>query len=332
MTIRSGTRSRQPPRKPWSLERLIHSRSLALSNALDLSTKSSYSSHLNSYLEFCHIHTFPVEPTEDTFSFYIIYMSHHIEPRSVNSYLSGICNELEVYYPNIRKIRTSRIVSCSLKGCKRMLSNPIKCKRALTTDDLLLVCQSLQSSTHHDDRLFLTQLLTGFHALMRLGELVWPDQTHLRDTRKLSLRHLVDITDSSYSFLLPSHKADAFFEGNRILVHTTLRTPHALPAFTSYLRSRDHLFPCRPELWLQSNGSIPTRSWFIACLKYFFPHDVAGHSLRSGGATFLAECGAPPSLIQAAGRWTSEAWQAYIRKHPLLMNSLLFAQCPPALS
>ncbi|CAL1702703.1 unnamed protein product [Somion occarium] len=47
--------------------------------------------------------------------------------------------------------------------------------------------------------------------------------------------------------------------------------------------------------------------------------------MRSGGATFLAEQGTPPSLIQAAGRWTSDAWQAYIRKHPLLLNVFLFA-------
>jgi len=38
--------------------------------------------------------------------------------------------------------------------------------------------------------------------------------------------------------------------------------------------------------------------------------------MRSGGATSLAAAGVPPAQIQAIGRWTSTAWQRYIRKHP----------------
>ena len=37
------------------------------------------------------------------------------------------------------------------------------------------------NSTSHDDLLFVTQLLVGFFALMRLGELTYPDDAKLRD-------------------------------------------------------------------------------------------------------------------------------------------------------
>jgi len=40
-------------------------------------------------------HSFPVEPTPDTLSFYAIYMAHYIKPNLVSSYLLGICNQLE---------------------------------------------------------------------------------------------------------------------------------------------------------------------------------------------------------------------------------------------
>ncbi|KJA20154.1 hypothetical protein HYPSUDRAFT_43523 [Hypholoma sublateritium FD-334 SS-4] len=46
--------------------------------------------------------------------------------------------------------------------------------------------------------------------------------------------------------------------------------------------------------------------------------------MRAGGATSLAEHAVSPTLIQAMGRWSSEAFQIYVRKHPVLLHALLF--------
>jgi len=48
--------------------------------------------------------------------------------------------------------------------------------------------------------------------------------------------------------------------------------------------------------------------------------------MRAGGATALAESGAPPSIIQATGCWASEAFWIYIRKNPTLIQGLLHAR------
>ena len=48
--------------------------------------------------------------------------------------------------------------------------------------------------------------------------------------------------------------------------------------------------------------------------------------MRAGGATFLAELGTPPSLIQARGRCSSDAFLIYIRKNPALLINLITAQ------
>ena len=103
--------SRQPHREPWTFDRLVHERSIALGLSIDNSSHLTYTSALNSYLSFCKIHNFPIEPTEETLSFFVVYMSTHIKPDSVNSYLPGICNQLEVYFPNVRKNRNSILVS-----------------------------------------------------------------------------------------------------------------------------------------------------------------------------------------------------------------------------
>jgi hypothetical protein len=132
------------------------------------------------------------------------------------------------------------------------------------------------SSPSYDDLLFAALILTCFHALMGLGELVFPDKKILRNYRKISLRHSVAITPSQYSFFLPSHKGDRFFEGNTILIQKLQTPTDPYNPFLSYLNSRVNRFPIHPELWLTSRGNVPTRHWFLSRLRRFFPKEIAG--------------------------------------------------------
>jgi hypothetical protein len=308
------------------MERLVNERSISLGYSLDASSFSTYTSALNSYLTFCNLHGLPVEPTPDTLSFYVVFLSTYIKPDSINSYLSGICRQLEPFFPDVRHNRNSMLVSRTMTGCMRRFGTPVKRKTPLSHADLLLILDSMVSAPSHDDLLFAAIIFTGFHALMRLGELVFPDKKALRNYRKISLRLSVSILPSQYSFFLPSHKGDRFFEGNTILVQKlkTMTDPHA--PFSAYLNSRDHCFPLHPELWLTSRGCVPTRHWFLTRLRRLFPKNIAGHSMRSGGATSLAEAGADLATIQAIGRWSSDAFRAYIRKNPVLIHAVIFGR------
>jgi hypothetical protein len=185
------------------------------------------------------------------------------------------------------------------------------------------VAQQYRLSTSYNDKLFIALLLTGFHGLMRLGELVWPDHKARQDYRKIILRNSVHLDQGSFQFYLPGHKADRFFEGNEVVIQATTCADDPVSPFITYTTDRDRQFPFQPELWLKEDGSIPTRSWFIRCLRRHFPADIGGHSLRAGGATALAEAGIAPHLIQAIGRWTSEAFYIYIRRHPTLLAALV---------
>jgi hypothetical protein len=92
------------------MTRLIHKRVIALANDIDKTTLSNYSSALNSYISFTTTHNLPIEPTPNTLSFYIVYMSYYINPRSVATYLSRISQQLEPYFPTVREARNSSIV------------------------------------------------------------------------------------------------------------------------------------------------------------------------------------------------------------------------------
>ncbi|THH06050.1 hypothetical protein EW146_g9736 [Bondarzewia mesenterica] len=301
--------SRQPLREAWTKERLERERAIAIGFSLERSSRSAYTSSLNSYITFCRLHDFPLDPTSDTLSFYVVYMCHHIQPRSVESYLSGICNQLEPFFPHVRAIRKSSLVVRSLRGCKKRMGSSPNRKRPLTRSDLgsLAVCYTESSS--HDDLLFLALVTSGFHALMRIGELVWPDNHDLRDWRKVILRQSIHILPNGFEFFLPYQKNDSLYEGSRIVVVSLPTADDPVQPFLCYLHSRDCLHPHLPQLWTRADGTIPTRAWFIRRLKAHFPEDVAGHSLRSGGATALAEDGVAPEYIQRAGRWSSDAFE-----------------------
>ena len=326
--IHPGTRSQQPLRAPWSCERLEHERAIALGQAIDNSTWLNYNSALNSYLDFVKNHHFPVDPTPDTLSFYVVYMSSHIKPDSVDTYLSGISQQLEPFFPLVRAHRKSALVRRTLDGCKRMQAVPTQRKHALSLDDLQKVIEHYHQSKNHDDLLFVALLLIGFFALMRLGELTNPDNLQRWNPSKVIKRASVSISNNTFEFFLPSHKADRFFEGNTILLmkSETRGGIATFQHFASYLQSRDHLFPFSSPLWLRHDGTIPTRSFFMDRLHQFFSSNIGGQSMRAGGATTLAANGTAPSLIQAIGRWSSDAFRIYIRKNPVLIQALLHAR------
>ena len=95
--------------------------------------------------------------------------------------------------------------------------------------------------------------------------------------------------------------------------------------FIKYLSLRDHCFPFRAESWLKEDGTIPTRAWFLHCLHQHFSDNVGGHSLHAGSATALAEASIPAYMIQAIGHWSSDTFQIYICRHPVLLASLLLS-------
>jgi hypothetical protein len=198
----------------------------------------------------------------------------------------------------------------------------------MTHDHLLAILDHFGNSNEHNDSLFVALVFTGFHALMRLGELCWPDNPALQNFNKVSKRRTVKWPTNGFQFILPGHKGDKFFEGNEILILRSDTAMDAFGPFLKYLRSRDSLFPYNPELWLTREGCIPTRSFFIKRLRTLFDDSISGHSMRAGGATSLAEAGVSPHIIQAIGRWKSDAWQIYVRKNPVLIQAMIFGAKP----
>src|SRR5882724_10841874 len=276
-------KSRQPSWAAWSHEQLICECVIALSYALDNSALITYNSHLQSYLSFCKLHSLPLDPTPNTLSFYIVFMSHHIKLVSVMQYLSGIINSLKPHFPHIRKNHHNILVTQTLTGMRKLqgfIGTHHKC--ALTEDDLLSLLDHFTSG-NLDDMLFIAIVFSLFHTLLQLRETTQPDSASKHSFWKVTLRHSVKLTRSTFSFILPMHKADHFFESSMILIQSLPGRLCPWQPFMDYLTARNTHFPFHAQLWLWSTGEVPTYSWVVSKLKIVLGSNVASHSLCSGG-------------------------------------------------
>jgi hypothetical protein len=167
-----------------------------------------------------------------------------------------------------------------------MFGVPTHCKLLLTRANLLWVLTSYRPTPLHGNLLFVTQLFTSTDCLMRLAALTWPNTLALWDYCKVSMQPSVEHLPKAFSFWLPSHKADQFFEGNHLYIYKSSTETYWL--FGSYLSSHDQLFHGRQELWLGHDRTIPTWTWFIThrvphgyTVGWNFPHRTRTRAHRN---------------------------------------------------
>ena len=182
-------RTRQPLREAWTHKGLLHEWAIALGHTIDHSSAQTYNSHLQSYLTFCKLHNFAIEPTANMLSFYTVFMAHHINPRSVGAYLSGICNTLKPHFPTVRAICNGPLVSKTLAGSKKLHGShtPTR-KQPLYQGDLDMLFTHY-ASWCYDDTLFLTLVTTGFNSLMHISEFTQLNSPMRQSSTKTTLCH-----------------------------------------------------------------------------------------------------------------------------------------------
>lgn len=287
--------------------------------AIAPSTRQKYPRVWRSFYHFCSIFNLKFTPDAETLCFYVAVSSRSISPRSVEVYLSGISYMFKSRSPDVLCQTNHPSVRRTLKGCKKQFSKPIARKDPLNLQLLEHAVSSLGRS--FDEILFLCILSLGFASLHRLGELVIPDNPDLVDSRKIIQRKSFSFSNCNNfaKYCLPYHKGDSNFLGSSCVIQS-FKNSLACPirCLKAYLRLRDFYFRNQAPLFIRSNGHLPSQAWFLRLFHSVFPSNFSGHSLRSGGATALAQNGASMEFIQCAGRWSSEAFRCYVRGHVIL--------------
>lgn len=174
-------------------------------------------------------------------------------------------------------------------------------------------------------RLFGCLCTWAFYGLFRMGELLVGEKAAADDRRILRFRHVRDL----------------YFAGRRNLVVRPPFTKNFAAGISTEVPLKagagDGLDPVFAWDFYRMHRAdnfdyafldpvtqrLPTRSWFNALLKEFVP-GLTGHSARAGGATDYAYRGFSFVFIQRLGRWNSDAFQIYIRNHPVILLAQLY--------
>lgn len=306
-------RKTDPSRPPMDLNKLDDLVLYLQVHAIEKSTRKNYATGARDYARFCHNHKLPLDPTPETLSRYIAYTSQFIA--SGPKYLSGARHFLKEFYPSFTEARASALVQATIRGSKKIRADPVKRKPPLRTSHLQLFVDTANVTQSYDDLLFATMMACAFYGCHRMGELMQPGSKALRDWRKIIKRASLHFEPGYAGYKLPYHKGDQFYQGTDMLF-TTQKIANPVELLKQYTSLRDKLHGARSALFICENGTVPTRSWFEAKFFGLVGREFGGHSARAGGATYYAGLGLSDAIIQALGRWSSEAFKIYIRDNP----------------
>ena len=117
---------------------------------------------------------------------------------------------------------------------------------------------------------------------------------------------------------LKTSKTDPFRKGVKVYVGRTRSPICPVEAILAYMRDRGL---SSGPLFRLEDGHPLTRARFVAEVKQILTRagvcskGYSGHSFRSGAATTAAARGIEDAAIKMLGRWSSCAYQVYIKKH-----------------
>lgn len=157
--------------------------------------------------------------------------------------------------------------------------------------------------------------------LLRSGEFALDESESLQSAKLLRLNDVTFEQVASTDVLrlrLRNSKTDKNRTGVIVTVGESGKSVCAVRAMRHYLRFRGKAVEDDP-LFTFRDGAVLRRNTLIKFSRVFLEKigedskSYAGHSFRIGGATDLASRAVPDHEIQAAGRWTSDAFKLYVR-------------------
>ena len=209
----------------------------------------------------------------------------------------------------------------ALKGTLR-LSSPADRKLPITYQILSEIIALLEGRP--DELLITTAMCTTFFGCFRAGELFLSHNDNFSPARHVTYGDLsIDHVLSTITIHLKQSKTDNFNQGVNVKMGCS-GTP--ICAYCTMRRFADqHPRPTRDSpLFIDSNMLALRKPHFIAITKLTIalaghdPTAYSGHSFRAGSATSGATAGFSAWELKLLGRWSSNAYQVYLRNPQLV--------------
>ena len=299
-----------------------------LDNALTKNSNGQYRSGVRAFLNFLletdniaeHVE-FPLNAVDA--ALYTSYLLKRHKPGSVRTYRSHLnffCDMIGVARPAWNELPQMKRVFAQVNRMAKTTKKKLPITMALA-QDIVDACDM----TSDTDRTCSFVLLLAIVGLFRLGELLVRKATGIEQHKILRRDHVTFIPSianpTHMEIFLQYSKTDKFGVGCTIFIPCHPDVRYCPVRMMREIIKRLEK-PTDPIFTWPSNGKFVTTGAFIKWLRNKL-HGLgiddsryAGHSCRRGGAITAKMAGASAPLIKALGRWTSEAFQIYLRLIP----------------
>ena len=204
-----------------------------------------------------------------------------------------------------------------LGGIKRTQDLSSSTCLPITDRHMLIIHRSLGFDVQDHVMLWAASTLAYF-GILRASEFTVPSLSNFNLLLHLTVADIAVDSQAEPTCLrlsIKTSKTDPFSKGCHIYIGRGNPPLCALSALLPYLELRGS---SPGPLFICSNGHPLSRAFISQWLKDTFAAagidgPISTHSFRIGAATVAACAGIPDHLIQAMGRWTSNAYQLYIR-------------------
>lgn len=310
--------------QPNYLEPLLGHMNLLLSQSLAPSTLNLYRTAFNSYQSFCqdtYLELFPVN--EFKLMLYVTSISNRLAFKSIKTYISGIQFSCTMQGQNI-PISSMHQLYYLLRGIRRTqgTSRSRPPRLPITVTHLYKLHNFINNKQipFMDKLLLWSAITTAFFGLLRSAEYT---SSHVKQYNSSYTLLLSDVSFSPnltyMAIKIRASKTDPFRTGCTVRIGATGNHLCPVSALYHFIRHRTSIN--RP-LFTYSDGSYLTRSRIATILfNCFQDYRINTHSLRIGGATTMASAGIPDSTIMILGRWSSNAYQLYLRMSDSLIRN-----------
>ena len=146
-----------------------------------------------------------------------------------------------------------------------------------------------------------------------------PDSGPFDSQVHLCVADLVYVHDETHNHIevqIKASKTDQYRQGMRVALGATGTSICPVSALLDYLTIRGN---CPGALFINENGSPMKRGQLVLKVQQALQqtgaigHHYNGHSFRIEAATSASQAGVPETMIKILGRWSSMAYQQYIR-------------------
>lgn len=224
--------------------------------------------------------------------------------------------------PLLNCLRLQRV----LRGVKRFQGSSAA-RRLPITDSLLLVIHQALDFTSVDHHAFWAACMLGYFGFLRAAEFTVPNLASFSSAIHLSVADIAVDSRQLPTCLrvhIKASKTDPFRQGCHIHIGRGRAPLCAVDAVLAYLALRGDT---PGPLFLLAEGRPLSRAVLTDWLRQILSSagiegNFSSHSFRIGAATVAARNGIPDHQIQALGRWTSNAYQLYIRTPSEALASL----------